>query len=686
MTNSSPFSSQADYDQALTLVRQASAAYYSGAPAVMDDATYDELMRQVAASETVYPDWASTGGPVSQMVAAGAAPAGDAVHAAASLSLTNAFGLEDLQSFEETAQKLCREADLAGVEDGWIVEPKLDGLACLLTIRSGHIVRMATRGDGRAGEDITASLPRVAGLPVKLPADVNLELRGEVVMTKAEFARINDVRLAEGFEPYANARNAAAGTLRAKERKIPVQLSFYAYGAEALADASWPPQLPSTDSCSHAQLVEVLNAWGVQCASLATRDVLAGDGLVLRAKTIVEAKTLIDALAQARDALAFDVDGFVVKADSAAVRRACGQTSHSPRWAIAYKLPAEQRLTMLESIEVQVGRTGRITPVAKVVPVLVSGVTVSSATLNNFAHIARLDARVGDWVWVRRAGEVIPEIVAVEMSKRPEGTVVFQAPAQCPRCGSDLDCSHEVWRCPRGRDCGRAESLRWWASRDCMDVEGLGPAAISALLDSGLIQDIPDLYNLTAGEVAALEGFGQASAQALLDQLDKARHRPLDKFVAALGIPMMGRRLASRLVARFGTLDAIRGASPDQLADVDGIGAVKAQALHDGLSQVGGLVDALLAVGVAPVEQDAAISEPAGPLAGKKVCVTGTVPGYSRSGAEDLVRLLGGAPVSSVTKATDLLVAGDGAGSKLAKAQSLGVTTWTAQQLLELVK
>lgn len=701
-----------DYRRVAAFLRAAAEAYYNTDQVLCDDATYDRLARAAAAYEAAHPEAAEG---TSTQVASGADIGGDVPHDVPMLSLDNVFGEDELAAFISRVEKLAEDG---GVTEPiiWSVEPKFDGLAISAKYVDGKLVRMVTRGDGRAGEDVTHAhrRDRISGLPAQLSAPVTLEVRGELMMTEADFAAANEARLAHGEPAFANPRNATAGSVRARDRRYAVPMTFIGY------DAIWDPKYSDPDVAAaehwfhrvvehdddgvglcglcadrsgermrnalgdHARSLSIVAHLGVQTtATLRLPD--GQDALVTAPSAAVYEK--VQRLDGLRAELGFAVDGAVIKANRRSVRAAVGEGSRAPRWAIAYKYPADMALTRLASIEVQVGRTGRLTPVANLEPVQVGGVTVSRATLNNFSDIARKDVRVGDMVWVRRAGEVIPEITGPELSQRPEGAEPYQAPDVCPRCGGGLDRSQEVWFCVAGRNCGKAEAIGYYASRDCADIDGLGPTAVEDLMGAGLISDVPDLYRLAAEDVARLEGWGRASAEALIAAIEASKQRPIANIVAGLGIRALGKNLARRLMRKVGTWENLINIDMDVLADVEGIGAAKAAVIADDLRELAPVMRQLADLGVG-VEAEAKVGESAAglPLAGRTVCVTGSVPGYTRDQAKTLIEELGGKAVGSVSKKTDLVVAGDGAGSKLAKAQELGIEIWTPEQLLELTR
>lgn len=654
-----------DYREAVAFLRRAAEAYYTTSDVLIDDATYDQLARIVADVEAARPEWVAADGPVSSQVAAGAV-GGDVPHVVPMLSLDNVFGEDELQAFIDRVEKE------AGRVVRFCVEPKLDGVALAVRYRDGHLVQLVTRGDGRAGEDVTAAYrrDRVAGIPEKVARGGEFEVRGEVIMTEADFDQANRQRQAHGENPFANPRNAVAGSLRTKDRSYSVPMTFIGY------DVVWDGGRGPSGQCHSDNMAQVAELGINATAALTLPDgkpaIQVADG-----KGVAD---LVERINRLRPDLGFQVDGAVIKADDFTVRDELGLGTKSPKWATAYKYPADMRLTRLVGIDVQVGRTGRLTPVARLEPVEVGGVVVENATLNNFADIVRKDVRVGDTVWVRRAGEVIPEIVGADPTRRPEDAAPYEPPSHCPRCGAELDRSQVVWFCTQGRSCGKAEAISYYASRNCADIDGLGFKAVLALLNAGLIADVPDLYGLRAADVARLEGWGEVSARNLVDAIAASKNQPLWRIVAGLGIRDLGGTLARRVMAELGSWDGLLSADIPRLAQCEGVGDKKAENIAKGIAEIRPVAKRLAELGVGVAEN----RTEGGPLSGKTVCITGTIPGYTRTEAQALVERLGGKATSSVSKNTDLVVAGEGAGSKLAKAHSFGVEVWEPARLLAL--
>lgn len=669
------FADKAAYDAAIEAIKSAAAAYYNGLDNEMDDATYDGLVARVAASEEAYPDWVSEFSPT-HAVAAGMGDEGDVVHSVPMLSLDNVFSEAELRSWAARLEKV-----LGRKVEGFTVEPKIDGLAIAARYVDGDLVLVATRGSGVAGEDVTHQARLAAGLPQQLAEDVTLEVRGEVFMTDADFEQANDLRVEHKEAAFANPRNAAAGSLRAQSRAYDVPLSFLAYAVHGLED-------DEGDALKHSEAMAKIASLGVAT----TAQSAAGMPVCGSVDEVVAA---VLSLGEKRAKLGFAVDGAVVKADSPRDRDEAGSSSKAPRWGIAYKFPADTRITTLSGIELQVGRTGVITPRAVLEPVQVGGVTITSATLHNPDEVARKDIRVGDRVWVRRAGEVIPEVVSVKLDERPEGTEAWVPPTKCPRCEGTIDKSQKRWRC-ENRMCGTPEAVRYFASRDAMDIDGLGDKIVEGLVAAGHVSDVADLFSLKASTLAGLDRMGETSAAKLVANIQKSKEQPLSRMFTGLGVRMTGRSMSRRLAKHFGTLEALRKATLEEMQEVEGVGPERAEMIVAELLELSPIIDKLVAAGVSTTEPGSpALGEaaPAGDLplrkedgTPKSVVVTGNVPGLTRTEAQEAVETLGGKASGSVSKKTDLVVVGDGAGSKAEKAESLGIEIMQSADFAALLK
>ncbi|KUO02749.1 NAD-dependent DNA ligase LigA [Streptomyces caeruleatus] len=685
----------AGYAQAVEDVVKAAAAYYTDGTSPLDDDTYDRLVREISAWEADHPDEVLPDSPTGKV--AGGAVEGDVPHTAAMLSLDNVFSPEQFTAWTASlARRIGHEAQR------YSVEPKLDGLAIAARYTRGRLTRLITRGDGTAGEDVSHTMGTIEGLPDTLAEPVDVEVRGEVLMTSAQFEHANEVRTAHGGQPFANPRNAAAGTLRAKDRAYTVPMTFFGYGLLPLPETDGP-LAARLDALAHSELMALAAELGVN--TTATTPVPG-----VTAATTADVLTRVQEIAASRAGLPFGIDGIVIKADHAADQKAAGSGSRAPRWAIAYKLPAVEKITRLLDVEWNVGRTGIIAPRAVLEPVEIDGSTITYATLHNPADITRRDLRTGDQVMVHRAGDVIPRVEApvAHLRTGDEKPIVF--PRVCPRCGSGIDTSQERWRCEQGRNCHLVASLSYAAGRDQLDIEGLGATRVVQLVEAGLVTDLADLFTLTRDQLLGLDRMGETSTDNLLAALATARTRPLSRVLCALGVRGTGRSMSRRIARYFATMDNIRAADTDQLQQVEGIGAEKAPSIVAELAELAGLIDKLAAAGVnmtepgatfPPVEavtgadtdtgaDDVASGTPAaGPLAGMTVVVTGAMTGplerLSRNQVNELVERAGGRSSSSVSRKTSLVVAGEGAGSKRTKAEDLGIRLATPDEFALLV-
>ncbi|GHJ48310.1 DNA ligase 2 [Catellatospora sp. TT07R-123] len=671
-THAQPFYTHDEYLDGVERALRCATAYHAG-DVTVDDATYDALVARIAATEDHHPAWQSTASPTRTVAGTG----GDVEHSAPMLSLDNVFDEDGLRGWAARLHKAVGQRVAQ-----YTVEPKVDGLAVAARYRGGRLVLVATRGDGRTGEDVTAQARLVAGLPQRLSAPVDVEVRGEVFMTDADFAAANEIRVAHGEPRFAHPRSAAAGTVRAIDRGYDVPLSFLAYAAIGV---------PDEHASTHSAAIEYLAGLGVATTAQSSAGMVVGT-------SIDEVVDNVVALGARRGELGFAVDGVVVKANFTADQEAAGYSSRAPRWSVAYKFPADTRTTTLLRIEVQVGRTGLITPVAVLEPVQVGGVIVTTATLHNFADLVLRDVRVGDTVFVRRAGEVIPEITGAKLDERPETALPFEPPAVCPRCQGEIDQSQKRWRCLRGRACGAREALLYYAGRDAMDIEGLGDKVVDSLLAAGLVTDPADLYGLDVATLARLDRMGTLSAANLVANIEASKLKPLSRVFTALGVRMTGRSLSRRIARHFGTMAAIQAATAADWELVDGIGSGRAQVIVAELAELAPVIDRLTAYGVTMVEPGSPALEPDAAEPGTAVLplqrrdgspltvvVTGSVPGFSRTEGNEAVEVLGGRSSGSVSAKTDLVVVGEGAGSKADRAAQLRVPVLAGEQFAQLV-
>ncbi|MEC9407724.1 MAG: NAD-dependent DNA ligase LigA [Pseudomonadota bacterium] len=623
------------------------------------DADYDRLYRELEALEAEHPELITPDSPTQRVGAPPDQAFAPIAHRVPMLSLSNAFGEQEVLDFDRRARE---RAEVEALR--YVVEPKMDGLAVSLTYEDGQLVQAATRGDGRTGEDVTANVRTIRRLPLRLQGQVPqlVEIRGEIYMPLAGFRAMNARLEQAGGKPFVNPRNAAAGALRQLDPAVTAQrpLDIVCYALGALEGGA----LPAT----HTALLAQLESWGLPVSALNT-PVENVEGCLERYRQ----------LQVQRAGLPYEIDGVVYKVDELALRERLGQVARAPRWAIAHKFPAEEASTRLLDVEFQVGRTGALTPVARLDPVFVGGVTVSNATLHNMDEIERKDVRVGDRVVVRRAGDVIPEVARVILDDRPLDAQPVPAPTHCPVCDSEVVRAEgeAVLRCSGGLVCSaqREAALRHFVSRRALDVEGLGDKLIEQLVTSGRVASPADLFTLTADELSQLDRMGPKSAANLVAALERARDTELARLIFALGIREVGEVTAAALATAFGDLDPLMDADEEALLAVPDVGPVVARHVRSFFEQAENraVIQSLQARGLrwAPVG-NATVDAPQH-LAGKTLVVTGTLEGMSRDEAKARIQQAGGKVTGSVSKKTDYLVAGADAGSKLAKAEALGV-------------
>ncbi len=636
------------------------------------DAEYDRLFRELQALEEAHPELRTPDSPTQRVIGQVLPGFTSVRHTVPMLSIRTETDTEDSGALAFDA-RVRRELELEPEDPPveYATELKFDGLAINLRYERGVLVQAATRGDGEVGEDVTQNIRAIGQIPLRLQgveAPV-LEVRGEVYMRRDDFERANERQREKGDKTFVNPRNAAAGAVRTLDPAIARQrpLSFFAYG---LGDVQgWT--VPDT----HSATMDALQAMGLPVN--AERDVVQGAPGLVAFHQRIGAK---------RDSLPFDIDGVVYKVNSRALQQRLGFVSREPRWAVAHKYPAQEQMTVIRDIDVQVGRTGKLTPVAKLVPVFVGGTTVSNATLHNEEETRRKDVRIGDTVIVRRAGDVIPEVVGVVLDKRPADAgepydLYKRLGGKCPVCGSDITREEgEVdWRCSGGLFCPaqRKQAILHFAGRRMMDIEGLGDKLVDQLIDGGIVRTLPELYTLGVAKLSALERMAEKSAQNLVDALEKSKQTTLGRFLFALGIRHIGETTAKDLAKHFGSLDRIMDATIEQLLEVPDVGPVVAQSVRTFFDQPHNreVAEQLRAAGVTWDEHEGAAANAAPkPLAGKTFVLTGTLPTMSRDQAKDLIEAAGGKVSGSVSKKTHYVVAGAEAGSKLDKAQELGLT------------
>ncbi|WP_162065457.1 NAD-dependent DNA ligase LigA [Burkholderia sp. THE68] len=640
-------------------LERANYAYYVLDQPDLPDAEYDTLFKELQGIEVEHPDLITPDSPTQRVggeVAEGFTPV---VHDVPMLSLNNGFADEDIAAFDK------RVSDALGhVPVEYACELKFDGLAISLRYEDGHFVQAATRGDGATGEDVTANVRTIRSIPLTLKGKnvpKRLDVRGEVLMFKRDFERLNARQRDAGQREFANPRNAAAGGLRQLDPKMTAQrsLSFFAYGIGVLEGAEMP--------ATHAALLDWYKEMGLPVN--AERAVVQGaDGLL----------AFFGKVGEKREKLPYDIDGVVYKVDRRDEQDKLGFVSRAPRFALAHKFPAQEALTELLAIDVQVGRTGAITPVARLAPVFVGGATVTNATLHNEDEVRRKDIRIGDTVIVRRAGDVIPEVVGALLERRPADAGEFVMPTQCPVCGSKIERlpDEAIARCTGGLFCPaqRKQALWHFAQRRALDIDGLGEKIIDQLVEQNLVRTPADLFNLGFSTLAALDRFADKSAQNLIDSLEKASKTTLPRFIYALGIRHVGESTAKDLAKHFGSLDPIMAASVEELLEVNDVGPIVAEAIHNFFGEAHNqhVIEQLRAK-VSWPEGPPAPKAPQGVLAGKTVVLTGTLPTLSREQAKEMLEAAGAKVAGSVSKKTDYVVAGADAGSKLAKAEELGV-------------
>jgi DNA ligase (NAD+) len=665
-------------EQLRALINEANTRYYVLDAPTLSDAEYDLLLRELQAIEIAHPELLTSDSPTQRVGAAPLRAFSEVGHVIPMLSLNNAFSEAEVVAFDRRVRETLERADSI-IE--YAVEPKFDGLAVALHYQHGVFVQGATRGDGVSGEDVTANLRTIHAIPMRLATDHPpewLEVRGEVLMLRRDFDRLNEMARDKGEKTFVNPRNAAAGSLRQLDPRMTAQrrLSFFAYGVGRVQGVV----LPETHDAAMAWLVEL------HLPVSAERAVVRGvEGLM----------AYFYALGERRAALPFDIDGAVYKVNHLADQALLGFVSRAPRFAIAHKYPAQEEVTQVESIDIQVGRTGALTPVARLKPVFVGGVTVTNATLHNEDEVRRKDVRVGDSVIVRRAGDVIPEVVGVLLEQRPMRDLVtpifpsFRMPEVCPECGAPvvrLDGEAAV-RCSNGLSCPaqRKQALIHFASRRAMDIEGLGEKLVEQLLDRGLVQTPADLYWLAQTDLAGLDRMADKSAENLLQAIEASRARDLARFIFALGIRNVGEQTAKDLARYFGSLDALMVAEGEVLQQVPDVGPVVAESMRAFFAEPHNqaVIERLRQAGA--WQDGEAQARMGGDFQGKVFVLTGTLPNLSRDAAKALIEAQGGKVTGSVSKKTDFVIAGAEPGSKFIKAQDLGIRILDETSFLDLI-
>ncbi|PRY06017.1 NAD-dependent DNA ligase LigA [Kineococcus rhizosphaerae] len=673
-TNPGAFTDQASFTAAVAQVQEAEVAYRLDQP-LMPDSAFDALKDRVAATKAAHPDWNDEG--VTTQVASGASVGGDVRHSSPMLSLAKATTVEEVRAF-------ITGLTVDGQEPGpLVVEVKMDGCAISARYENGALVLAAQRGDGTSGEDITGQITRgagVAGLPARLTTSAGQswsgEVRGEVYMSETDFDAANELRVAAGSAPFANPRNAVSGSLRNIDRTYDVPMSFAAYDL-------LPTQTDSQDSTgggAGGELATYSQSLGTaQTLGFATARQLLPQNLRTPHEGTEDVLAAIEAIEALRPALGFPIDGSVLKVDSLATRRRLGQRTGSPRWALAYKYAPDTAVTTLRDIEISVGRTGRLGFRAVLDPVAVGGTTITYVTMHNAPWIIERDLRIGDEVWVYRAGDVIPRVTSANLAARPADAQPWSAPTHCPQCGEELDTTSLLWRC-HTPSCSIAGALDYWASSDALDIDGIGTVVCEALAETGLARDVADLYDLTVAQWASLplgvtetgatRTLGELNAAKIVDGLEASKTQPLNRVITGLGIRMTGRSVGRWLAARFGSMDALRAASVEELAAINKLGTIKATHIADGLTRLSPVIDRLAAHGLTMTVPDDGAAKP---LAGKTYVVSGAVPGYTRTTIAERIEALGGTASSSVSAKTTALVTAETDTAKARKAAQLDI-------------
>ena len=651
--------------------------YYTQDTPSITDYEYDQLMLELQTLEAEFPELQTADSPTQRV---GSKPLDEfrqIQHELPMLSLSNGFSDEDIKEFDRRLHREIGQSEDVVFE--YVAEPKLDGLAVSILYVDGVFHHAATRGDGKTGEDITQNVKTIRSLPLRLPegAPQRIEVRGEVFMTHKGFAELNRAQIEAEKKTYVNPRNAAAGALRQLDSRITASrpLDIFIYSTGVISEADFAQ--------THLQTLNKLADMGFPVCPL-LKPVQGVNGCL---------EYYAD-LSSRRAALDYEIDGIVYKLNRLDWQRAAGFISKAPRWALAHKFPAQEKSTTVKEIDVQVGRTGAITPVARLEPVFVGGVTVSNVTLHNKAEIERLDIRVGDTVIVRRAGDVIPQIVAVNLDKRQNGTAAYQFPQQCPVCSSEIVSEEDgvISRCSGGLICEAQvkQAIIHFVSRKAMDIDGMGDKIVEALVDEGLIKNVADIYTLKFDQVLALEGFAEKSAQNLLDAIAQSKDSELARVLFALGIPQVGETTAEQLANSFGDLDSLGEADQEQLESLPDIGPIVAENIVRFFNDENNrqVIESLLSHGVnyAKIDVDSLPDPSSLPLADKTVVLTGTLQSMSRSDAKKRLQALGAKVTGSVSKKTSMVVVGAEAGSKASKAEELGIEMIDEEGLLALLE
>lgn len=647
MGNNTRYASKQEFDLAVEQAKEAARVYYTSDVVSMTDAKYDALTDSISEALESHPEWSDDG--LTTSVAAGVTSSGGVAHPTPMLSMAKATSISDITGMVGNRS--------------YVVEPKLDGMAVRAEYQDGKLVLAATRGDGMTGEDITLQVKRgISGLPLQLQTPFSGDVRGEIYMSDDDFEEANTLRVASGKKAYVNPRNATAGALRDADPGLVVPMSFAAY--DVVGDFG------GTDS--YQEVMRQVEGLGIKTACNLVLDAASkDDSSELAAASL---KDTIDMICQMRPSLGFPIDGSVVKLDSFADRERLGATSRAPRWAVAYKYPADTATTTLRDIEVAIGRTGRLGFRFVVDPVFVGGSTVTYATAHNADWITQADLRIGDTVWVYRAGDVIPRITTADLSKRTPDIQRWEPPTECPQCGGELDKSSTIWRC-LAPECSILGKIVYFASRDCMDIEGIDTAISDALVSSGLVVNVADIYDLTVDDIANLQlgenrKVGSKVATKIMTSIEASKAQPFNRVITALGIRSTGRSVGRWLASSFVNMENLQKASVSDIARIDKLGDVKATNIVNGLRELQGVIARLREAGLSMAQEQKSNDLP---LAGKTYVVSGAVPGYTRTTIAERIEALGGRASSSVSKDTTALITAETTTSKAVKAAQLSV-------------
>ena len=644
-----------EYTELVDRALAAAEKYYNSDILLASDDEYDTMLKTIVTTEKKHPTW-TIKHDLMDKVAGGTATKSDVTHMTSMLSLENCYNEADLDKW--LTGKNCTE---------FTVEPKYDGLSLSAKYSKGKLVRLATRGDGSKGEDVTFALDRIEGLVKTVENLSEFEIRGEIVFKQNNYEQANAARVALGKTPFANMRNAAAGTLRSENLEYPATLSFYAHGQAGLDGTQ-----------SHHETMLLVKAMGINVNTDAYGLKLHND-----IKSVTKA---VKKFEQNRLTLDVEVDGIVIKVNGYKEQELLGTSSKAPKWGIAYKYPALEVTSTLLEVEWTVGRTGRITPRARITPVSINGANITYATLHNADDIKRKDIQLLDKILVKRAGEVIPRIEASLPALRDGTQTHIAVPISCPRCAGNIDKKDVIWRCTKGRECGLQESIEYAVSRDCLDIEGMGSVVVAQLVANKHVSNVADLFALTAERLNSCERMGDLRVGNIMEQIEKAKNQDLDKVFCSLGVRGTGRSISRRLAKHFKSMQAIVDASLGDLAKVDGIGEEKAATIYDDLRELSDTIDELRANGV---EMKYTQTGQANLLSGKSFCVTGSMTGRlqdkSRQEVLALIEAAGGKTSGSVSAKTTYLVSGDKAGSKYAKAMQFGVSIITPDALADML-